>query len=408
MPVSTRSVFLSYRREETRHIAGRLADRLTERLGSTQVFMDVDTIEPGADFAAAIARAVASCDVLIALIGPTWSTILDRRGRRRIDDPDDFVVLEIQAALERDIHIIPVLVDGADMPERYDLPEGLQQLTRRNAVRLDHETFRSDIGTLLDAVERMLPNLTPKATRHTRQTSAQAATSKANQASDDNKLGLRLAKQGDFSGARAAFQRAIDSGDAEAAPTAANNLGWLFAMRQDVAGARAAYQRAIDSGHAEAAPTAAVNLGWLLDEQGDSAAARVAYQRAIDSGHAEAAPTAAVNLGWLLATQGDFAGAKAAYQRAIDSGHPDQAPLAAVKLGLLLTGMLDVAGAQAAYRRAIDSGHTNQAPIAANNLGLLLAELGDIAGAKAAYQLVIDSGHPDQAPKAAANLRRLQ
>jgi TIR domain-containing protein len=73
--VTTRAVFLSYRREETRRIAGRLADRLTDRLGSTQVFMDVDTIEPGADFAAAIAREVASCDVLIALIGPTWSTI---------------------------------------------------------------------------------------------------------------------------------------------------------------------------------------------------------------------------------------------------------------------------------------------------------------------------------------------
>jgi hypothetical protein len=115
--------------------------------------MDVDTVEPGVDFAAAIAREVASCDILIALIGPTWSTIVDRRGRRRLDDPDDFVVLEIRAALERDIRVIPVLVDGAVMPDRDDLPKDLQGLARRNAVRLDHETFRSDVTSLLNAVE---------------------------------------------------------------------------------------------------------------------------------------------------------------------------------------------------------------------------------------------------------------
>jgi TIR domain/NB-ARC domain len=158
MPGTTRAVFLSYRREETRHIAGRLADRLTERLGSTQVFMDVETIEPGDDFAAAIAREVTSCDVLIALIGPTWSTITDRRGRRRLDSPDDFVVREIRTALEREIHVIPVLVDGAVMPDRDDI-SGLKGLARRNAVRLDHETFRSDVVPLLDAVERILPTL---------------------------------------------------------------------------------------------------------------------------------------------------------------------------------------------------------------------------------------------------------
>lgn len=162
MSGTTRAVFLSYRREETRHIAGRLADRLIERLGSTQVFMDVDTIEPGAGFAAATVREVASCDVLIALIGPIWSTIADPRGRRRLDDPDDLVVLEILAALERGIRVIPVLVDGAVMPDRYDLPQGLQGLALRNAVQLDHETFRTDVATLLDAVERILATLAQK------------------------------------------------------------------------------------------------------------------------------------------------------------------------------------------------------------------------------------------------------
>jgi TIR domain/YceI-like domain len=173
MSDTTRAVFLSYRREETRHLAGRLADRLTERLGSTRVFMDVDAIEPGVDFAAAITREVALCDVLIALIGPTWSTIIDRRGRRKLDDPDDFVVLEIQTALEREIHVIPVLTDGAIMPDQYDLPEGLRSLAKRNAIRLDHETFRSDIGPLLEAVERMLPPLARKAAEPTTRPRAQ-------------------------------------------------------------------------------------------------------------------------------------------------------------------------------------------------------------------------------------------
>jgi TIR domain len=113
------------RREETRHIAGRLADRLSERLGREQVFMDVDTIEAGADFTAAIAREVASCNVLISLIGPTWLTKVNQRGQRKIDDSDDIVALEIRAALEREIRVIPVLVDGAVMPNREDLPKGL-------------------------------------------------------------------------------------------------------------------------------------------------------------------------------------------------------------------------------------------------------------------------------------------
>ncbi|MGH3843952.1 MAG: tetratricopeptide repeat protein [Pseudonocardiaceae bacterium] len=372
MPGTTQAVFLSYRREETRHIAGRLADRLTERLGSTQVFMDVDTIEPGADFAAAIAREVASCDVLIALIGPTWSTIADRRGRRRLDDPDDFVLLEIRAALEREIRVIPVLVDGAVMPDRCDLPEGLQGLARRNAVRLDHETFRSDITTLLDAVERILPTRPPKGAEPTATTGARAADRDnkeyPDEASEANHLGLQLAEQGDVAGAQAAFQRAIDSGHTDQAPMAAWNLGVLLAEQGDIAGARAAYQRAIDSGHTDQAPMAAWNLGVLLAEQGDIAGARAAYQRAIESDHAEWAPAAAISLARLLEQQKDVARARAAYQRAIDSGHTDQAPMATVSLGMLLAEQGDVAGAQAAYQRAIDSDHAEWAPKAAAKL----------------------------------------
>lgn len=156
---NSRAVFLSYRREETRHLAGRLADRFADRLGEAQVFMDVDTIEPGTDFADEITREIESCSVLIALIGPSWTSVTDRHGRRRLDDPNDMVVLEIQAALERSIRVIPVLVDGAAMPHPDELPRSLKSLARRNAIRLDHETFRADVGRLLDVVQKFLSDI---------------------------------------------------------------------------------------------------------------------------------------------------------------------------------------------------------------------------------------------------------
>jgi TIR domain len=91
-------VFVSYRREDTRHVAGRLADRLVERF---QVFMDMDTIEPGTDFTDVIRRAVNDCDVFLSIIGTQWTTADDENGRRRLDDPNDWVVAETATALQR-------------------------------------------------------------------------------------------------------------------------------------------------------------------------------------------------------------------------------------------------------------------------------------------------------------------
>jgi hypothetical protein len=108
--------FVSYRRRESSHLAGRLYDRLADRFGESQAFIDVDAIEPGVDFAEEIGRAVAACRVLLAVIGPDWLTITDEEGRRRLDDPGDFVRLEIGAALARDVRVIPILVEGAQMP----------------------------------------------------------------------------------------------------------------------------------------------------------------------------------------------------------------------------------------------------------------------------------------------------
>src|SRR5215469_10154204 len=149
-------IFVSYRRQESSHLAGRLYDRLADRFGEDQVFIDVNTIEPGVDFAEEIFHAVAACTVLLAIIGPNWLTATDERGSRRLDDPDDIVRLEIEAALARGVRVIPILVEGAVMPGRKDLPESLAGLARRNALLIRHDSFRSDAGRLVTAIERVL------------------------------------------------------------------------------------------------------------------------------------------------------------------------------------------------------------------------------------------------------------
>ena len=131
-------------------------ERLAARLGEDQVFMDVDTIAPGLDFAEVITQAVSTCQVLLAVIGPGWVAATDEDGQRRLEDPDDIVRLEIAAALERDIRVIPILVEGAVMPRGQQLPENLVRLARRNAVGLRHESFRADADRLLAVIEPIL------------------------------------------------------------------------------------------------------------------------------------------------------------------------------------------------------------------------------------------------------------
>ena len=149
-------IFISYRRQESSHLAGRLADRLADRFGEGQVFIDVDTIEPGADFAEEISRAVAACRVLLAAIGPTWLTAADERGRRRLDDPDDTVRVEIEAALDRDVRVIPILVEGGSCRAAKTCPRGWPVWPGFNALLIRHESFRSDAARLVTAIERVL------------------------------------------------------------------------------------------------------------------------------------------------------------------------------------------------------------------------------------------------------------
>ena len=149
-------VFISYRRDETAYAAGWLYDRLADRFGADKIFKDIDSIEFGDDFVEVITAAVGSCDVLLALIGNEWVTITGEDGRRRLDDPADFVRVEIEAALARDVRVIPVLVDGASMPHAEVLPASLSTLVRRHALALSPSQFDFDTGRLLKVLDRTL------------------------------------------------------------------------------------------------------------------------------------------------------------------------------------------------------------------------------------------------------------
>jgi hypothetical protein len=159
MAVSPR-IFVSYRREDASGHSGRLYDSLKERFPGL-VFRDVDSLEPGDDFVARIEELLDSTEVLIAVIGRGWAT--DETGHRRIDEPDDWLRLEVGAGLRRDIRVIPVLVGGAKMPQAEELPDDLKALAHRNSLDLNDLAWDSGREKLFMTIERVLgPSATPE------------------------------------------------------------------------------------------------------------------------------------------------------------------------------------------------------------------------------------------------------
>lgn len=149
-------IFISYRREDTAGHAGRIFDRLREKFGRDNVFMDVAGIEPGVDFVEVIDRAVGSCDVLLVIIGKKWLTCTDASGKSRLDDPKDFIRLETATALRRNIRVIPVLVQDAAMPGEGDLPDDLKKLARRQATEISDTHWDTDTGQLIETLAKLL------------------------------------------------------------------------------------------------------------------------------------------------------------------------------------------------------------------------------------------------------------
>ena len=160
-PSSKMAVFLSYRREDSADVAGRIYDRLTQAFGEDQVFKDVDSIPLGVDFREYLQQVVGRCDVLLAVIGDQWFATAAAGEGSRLDDPKDFVRIELEGALQRGIPVIPVLVRGAAVPHGDELPSTLSTLAYRSgiSVRADPD-FHRDMDRLIDGIRHHVTNMT--------------------------------------------------------------------------------------------------------------------------------------------------------------------------------------------------------------------------------------------------------
>ena len=159
------SIFISYRREDSEGEAGRLYDDLVRAYGDNAVFMDVSGIAPGLDFRKAIDDNVAGCGVFLAVVGPQWATVTGSDGKRRLEDDNDFVRLEIASALARNIAVIPVLVHEARMPHPEQLPDNIKDLAFRNSVEISHARWNSDVQLLIDALKQYVATSRANATQ---------------------------------------------------------------------------------------------------------------------------------------------------------------------------------------------------------------------------------------------------
>ena len=146
-------IFISYRRADSADVTGRIYDRLIDQFGKSAIFKDVDSIPPGLDFKEHLEKAVAKCRVFLVIIGDRWLEVTDSKRKNRLQDPSDFVRIEIEAALNKNILIIPLLVGGALMPAEKKLPASLQKLVYRNGlpIRSDPD-FHGDMDRLIEAI----------------------------------------------------------------------------------------------------------------------------------------------------------------------------------------------------------------------------------------------------------------
>jgi TPR repeat protein len=275
-------VFICYRREETAFAARAIYDRVAQKVGRKNVFLDVDNIDPGVDWFDALNEQVGACDALIAAA--------DKDNRRRIDDPDDFVRIEIEAALKRGVRVIPVLVDGALMPKASDLPESLRGFARRQNIEISHTRFEADAERLTRTLASILG---PPHPRQVDETEGALPGDRKSAGSDK----VEPAHTSQETDETRRYRVAADRGDANGQV----KLGWLYenglgGVPKDERVAARLYKLAADQGSA----LGQAHLG-VLYEQGrgglptdDREAARL-YKLAAGKGNAQGQ----VNLGWL-------------------------------------------------------------------------------------------------------------
>jgi peptidyl-prolyl cis-trans isomerase C len=148
-------IFISYRREDSDIWAGRLADVLREHFPPEQVFQDIASVDPGADFRKVLDEALATAGAMLVIIGPRWLSVTDRNRRKRLESPVDIVHQEVAESLRRPgIRVFPLLVNGAEMPVEDDLPEPLKPLARRQAFELTVRHWASDVAQLVQTLKR--------------------------------------------------------------------------------------------------------------------------------------------------------------------------------------------------------------------------------------------------------------
>jgi formylglycine-generating enzyme required for sulfatase activity len=148
-------ILISYRREDSADVTGRIYDRLIQQFGQGAIFKDVDSIPFGVDFRIYLDAQVAKCEVFLSVIGRDWMKKRGTKGKSRLDDPGDFVRIEIESALKRQIPVIPVLVSGASIPLSEQLPDSIQDLSYRHgiAVRPDPD-FHRDMDRLIEYLKK--------------------------------------------------------------------------------------------------------------------------------------------------------------------------------------------------------------------------------------------------------------
>ena len=319
------SIFICYRREDAGYATGRIYDRLVDHFGAERVFMDVEAIALGCDFRSEIDRTIEVCSIVIVVIGDAWLAQVD--GKRRIDDENDYVRIEIESALRRKLPIIPILTRGASHPTKAVLPASLEDLAYRHSISIRHEHFRGDMDCLISQMDKLLrrhenapPNpaeakepttpVKPTQTTESRRAIPPVASISAIAALKEPAVWRRkrliivtavgatvvllLAITGLFTRHHpfrkavdiANYQKRTDQGDA----AAQNNLGVQYehgqGVTKDLGKAAELYQKAADQGDA----TAQRHLGFLYENgQGvakDLGKAAELYQKAADQGEA--------------------------------------------------------------------------------------------------------------------------
>lgn len=151
-------IFINYRRDDTVGFAGRLSDTLADYFGRDRVFRDVTGIDYGHDFEQVIDQKLSEAGAVVVLIGDKWSSVTDKEGKRRLDDPADYVCREISAALQSAVPVIPVLIGDAIMPRKDELPEKLSELAQRNAMTITDERWDFDVTRLTKVLAIDVPD----------------------------------------------------------------------------------------------------------------------------------------------------------------------------------------------------------------------------------------------------------